>query len=30
MNLETLAADFWRDGYLLLEDIFDEVLCSGH
>lgn len=30
MNLETLTVDFWRDGYLVLEDFFDHELMDEY
>jgi hypothetical protein len=30
MNFEQLAADFWRDGYLLLDDVFDGELMDQY
>lgn len=30
MSLETLAANFWRDGYLVLEDVFDCALMDEY
>jgi hypothetical protein len=30
MNFEALAADFWRDGYLVLDNVFDHALMDEY
>ena len=30
MNVEALAADFWRDGYLVLDNVFEHALMDEY